>query len=399
MFCVFSCLMPSPETMALTVAVAAIAVLGMGIVAGGGERRAKIRLHHRNLLLDAALNNMSQGVNMFGADGCLLLANERYLRMYGLSGDVVKPGCGIRDLVAARVKSGTFFAIDAERYIADLFTRLQSRTPSTKTLELTDGRVISVSNQPMADGGWVVTHEDITDRHRAGKELERTRNFLDTVLENVPATIVVKDARDLRYVLLNRASEDFYGVAREKLLGKTARDVFPPSEGEDIDARDRRPMPDASRLVLNARPVETPANGRRLVTSTRVTVTGEDGAPQYLVNVLQDVTEHKRAEARIAHMAHFDGLTDLPNRAAFNECLATTLDRATREKERFALLCLDLDRFKEVNDVFGHVVGDTLLRNVAKRIADAAGEAFLARLGGDEFAVIAGGGPQPAGAA
>jgi diguanylate cyclase (GGDEF)-like protein len=135
------------------------------------------------------------------------------------------------------------------------------------------------------------------------------------------------------------------------------------------------------------------------VTSTRVTVTGEDGAPQYLVNVLQDVTEHKRAEARIAHMAYFDGLTDLPNRAAFNECLATTLERATREKERFALLCLDLDRFKEVNDVFGQVVGDTLLRDVAKRIADAAGEAFLARLGGDEFAVIASGGPQPAGAA
>src|SRR5215471_14253039 len=223
MSCVSSCLMPSPETMALTVAGAAIAVLAMGIVASVGGRRAKIRLHDRNLLLDGALNNMSQGVNMFDADGYLLLANDRYLRMYGLSGDVVKPGCSIRDLVAARVKSGTFFSIDAERYIADLSTRLQSRTPSTKTLELTDGRVISVSNQPMADGGWVVTHEDITDRHRAGKELERTRNFLDTVLENVPATIVVKDARDLRYVLLNRASEEFYGIPRDRRRHGSAR--------------------------------------------------------------------------------------------------------------------------------------------------------------------------------
>jgi diguanylate cyclase (GGDEF)-like protein len=126
---------------------------------------------------------------------------------------------------------------------------------------------------------------------------------------------------------------------------------------------------------------------------------GEDGAPQYLVNVLQDVTEHKRAEARIAHMAHFDGLTDLPNRAAFGECLATTLERAAREKERFALLCLDLDRFKEVNDVFGQAAGDAVLRKVAERLANSCGEAFLARLGGDEFAVIAGGGTQPAGAA
>jgi diguanylate cyclase (GGDEF)-like protein len=98
-------------------------------------------------------------------------------------------------------------------------------------------------------------------------------------------------------------------------------------------------------------------------------------------------------------MAHFDGLTDLPNRAAFNECLATTLERAAREKERFALLCLDLDRFKEVNDVFGQAAGDAVLRKVAERLADSCGEAFLARLGGDEFAVIASGGPQPAGAA
>jgi diguanylate cyclase (GGDEF)-like protein len=135
------------------------------------------------------------------------------------------------------------------------------------------------------------------------------------------------------------------------------------------------------------------------VTSIRIAIADHAGAPQYLVNVLEDVTEHKRAEARIAHMAHFDGLTDLPNRAAFNECLATTLERAGREKDHFALLSLDVDRFKEVNDVFGHALGDTLLRKVAERLVNAAGEAFLARLGGDEFSVIVGGGAQPAGAA
>jgi diguanylate cyclase (GGDEF)-like protein/PAS domain S-box-containing protein len=390
----------SPDAIALTIAAAAIALLGTCILASVADRRVKHLLRDRNLLLDATLNNMVQGVNMFDAQARLVLFNERYLQMYRLSPETVKPGCTIRDLVESRVRSGTFFAIDAERYIADL-TRalLYERTPSVKTLELDDGRVVVVSSQPMAAGGWVVTHEDVTERHRAIRELERMRNFLDTVLENVPATIIVKDAKDLRYILLNRASEDFYGVERERFLGKTARDVFPPSEADDMEARDRRSLAEGRRHVFNARPVETPANGRRLVTSTRVAIMGEDGAPQYLVNVLQDVTEHKRAEARIAHMAHFDGLTDLPNRAAFNECLATTLERAAREKERFALLCLDLDRFKEVNDVFGHVVGDSLLRHIAKRLADAAGEAFLARLGGDEFAVIASGGPQPAGAA
>jgi len=389
-------LMLSPDALALTIAAAAIALLGMCIVASIADRRAKDMLHDRNLLLDAALNNMVQGVNMFDAHARLLLFNERYLQMYRLSPEVVKPGCTIRELVENRIRSGTFFAIDSERYIADLTKALlHDRTPSLKTLELEDGRVIAVSSQPMEGGGWVVTHEDITERHRAGKELERTRNFLDTVLENVPASIIVKDARDLRFLLLNRASEEFLGVPRDQILGKTARDLFPLGDAEAMEERDRQLLAEGKRKVFSARPVETPGNGRRVVTSTRIAIPGEDGGPQYLVNVLQDVTERKRAEAQIAHMAHFDGLTDLPNRSAFNECFATTLERAAKDKNRFALLCLDLDRFKEVNDVFGHAVGDSLLRMVASRLANAAGEAFLARLGGDEFAVIAGGDAQP----
>jgi diguanylate cyclase (GGDEF)-like protein/PAS domain S-box-containing protein len=397
---VIDSLMLSPDALALTIAAAAIALIGMCVVASVADRRAKNLLHDRNLLLDAALNNMVQGVNMFDAHARLVLFNDRYLQMYRLTPDAVKPGCTIRDLVENRIRSGTFFAIDPERYIADLTgALLYDRTPSVKTYEIDDGRVIAVSSQPMAAGGWVVTHEDVSERHRAVKELERTRNFLDTVLDTVPATIIVKDARDLRYILLNRTGEDFYGVGRERFLGKTARDVFPPSDADDMEARDRRSLAEGGPQAFDARPVETPANGRRLVTSTRVAVMGEDGAPQYLVNVLQDVTEHKRAEARIAHMAHFDGLTDLPNRAAFNECLATTLERAAREKERFALLCLDLDRFKEVNDVFGQAAGDAALRKAAERLANSCGEAFLARPGADEFAVIASGGTQPAGAA
>jgi diguanylate cyclase (GGDEF)-like protein/PAS domain S-box-containing protein len=393
-------LIMSPDALALTVAAAAVAVLGMCIVASIGDRRAKHQLHDRNVLLDAALNNMAQGVNMFDAQGRLVLFNERYLQMYRMSPDVVKPGCTIRELVENRIKSGTFFAVDTEQYIADLTgALLHDRTPSMKMLELADGRVIAVANQPMDDGGWVVTHEDITERQLAAKELERTRNFLDTVLENVPATIVVKDARDLRYILLNRASEEFYGVPRERIIGKTSREVFPLAQAEEMEARDRRMLADGQPQVFDARPVETPGNGRRLVTSTRLAIMGEDGTPQYLVNMLQDVTERKRAEARIAHMVHYDGLTDLPNRAAFNECFASTLERAANGGERFAILCIDLDRFKEVNDVFGHAVGDTLLRAVAVRLGTAAGGAFLARQGGDEFALIASGGAQPAGAA
>ena len=390
----------SPDALALTVATAAVAILGMCIVASLGERRAKLLLSERNRLLDAALNNMVQGVNMFDAQARLVLHNERYVQMYRLTTDVVKPGCTIRELVENRVRNGTFFATDPERYIAELSDALlHDRRPSTKTLELDDGRVISVSSQPMAAGGWVVTHEDVTERHRAQKDLENTRNFLDTVIENVPVTIIVKNADDRRYVLINRSGEEFFGLRRDQIIGKTAVDIFTKRNAEMVAQHDKQLLDERKPIFYDAHPVETPGNGVRVMTSTRMPIIGNDGAPQYLVNVIQDVTERKRAEARIAHLAHYDGLTDLPNRAAFNGCFASTLERGARDHEPFALLSLDLDRFQEINDVFGHAAGDTLLRAIAKRLGEAAEGAFLARLGGDEFALIAGGGAQPAGAA
>jgi len=113
---------------------------------------------------------------------------------------------------------------------------------------------------------------------------------------------------------------------------------------------------------------------------------------------MEDVSEQKRAEKRIAHIAHHDALTGLPNRAAFSERLERSIDAALRTGEAFAILCLDLDRFKEVNDLNGHQVGDALLHEVAKRLREIAGTAFLARIGGDEFIVITVGAQQTAAA-
>ncbi|HLA21241.1 MAG TPA: EAL domain-containing protein, partial [Pseudolabrys sp.] len=96
---------------------------------------------------------------------------------------------------------------------------------------------------------------------------------------------------------------------------------------------------------------------------------------------------------------HYDSLTDLPNRAAFNECFATTLERAAANNERFSILSVDFDHFKEVNDLFGHSIGDALLREATRRLQTAATGAFLARIGGDEFMLIVTDGAQPAAAA
>jgi diguanylate cyclase (GGDEF)-like protein/PAS domain S-box-containing protein len=361
------------------------------------ERRAEERLREQKLQLDTALNTMSQGLNMFDGDGRLVVCNDRYLKMYNLSPDTVKPGCTVRDLVQARIASGTFFAADPEKYASDLLAAMNRREPTSATMELTNGRIIAVTSQPTPDNSsWVVTHEDVTERRRAEQERDRSQAFTATIIENVPATIMVKEVHSGRYLLVNRAGEEYLGVSRDKVVGKTAVEIFSPTAAQRIEANDRDILLSGQPQFFDEHPVTTPGGVSRIVATTRVPIAGPDGGTQYLLTVVDDRTHRKRAEAQIAHMAHHDSLTNLPNRAAFNQCLDSTLEAAIKDGSSFALMCLDIDRFKEINDVFGHAAGDKLLCEVSRRLQAAAGGAFVARLSGDEFTVIATDGTQPA---
>ena len=116
-------------------------------------------------------------------------------------------------------------------------------------------------------------------------------------------------------------------------------------------------------------PIST-KDGLRLFLTRRVTVLDEAGEPQYLIKTHEDVTDRRQTESRMAHMAYHDGLTDLPNRAAFLQALTQMIEACAGTDEEFAVLSVDLDGLKEVNDVFGHAVGDKLLIEVARRIQD-----------------------------
>lgn len=639
-----------PMAYAWPVTCIAMAVLGVSL---GGEFVER-RVREQTMRLDIAVKHMTQGLLMFDQSARLVVCNQRYIEMYGLSPDIVRPGCTLRELIEHRIHTGSFTAGDPDQYIVDLRAAMAQQRTVNKVVELTDGRTIALSNRPMPDGGWVATHEDITEqkraeravaaarqeaeraehearaaherllealevmpeavvlfdsedryvlwnrkykemyphtqniqkgarfedglresvakklhrvptdteeawiaerlaqhrrrhcsfeqemsdgrwirveerrtadggsigiriditelkqreasfrllfegnpipmwvydpetlrfvavndaaiehygytreqfltmtlldirpaedhdevrrvagttrppdyrsgrtwrhkkadgslidvavftrvfsyqgrrasigaifdvteRKRAEDEVRRTREFLNTVVENVPALLTVKEPREQRYVLINRQAEDFFGVSREQLIGKTAHEVFPKEMADLMTSRDREVLRSGVPMLVEDNLVQTRAKGQRLVTSKRLAVrVGEEA--QYLLTVIEDVTERKRAEERIAHLAHHDALTDLPNRAAFTDCLSATLEKAAADKGSFALLCIDFDRFKEVNDVFGHSAGDALLREVSRRLQDAAGGAFLARLGGDEFTLIVAEGAQPA---
>ena len=387
----------SLSMLSIALAGAVGALFGICIAGAAWFRRVRRTLSEQNTRLDGAVNNMNQGLCMFDAQNRLVVWNERYRAMYSIEPHRIWRGCGVHDLLDARIAAGTF-PLDPGRYEAQLRAALEQGDTFTLNVELADGRVIAVVNQPMNGGGWVATHEDITDRKRAERDLEQTRAFLDTIIENVPSPIIVKDARDLRYLLLNRAAEIYLGIDRGKVLGKRAIEVMPAATAEYIEGEDRKLTESGKILFIDEHAVLTPSNGTRIVTTTRLPVMDAAGKPQYLISVIRDLTDKKRHEQRIAHMAHHDPLTDLPNRTAFNECIAATLDLAATSGDSFAVLCVDLDRFKAINDVFGHSAGDALLREVAHRLAAECEGAFLARVGGDEFAVITPTGAQPAGA-
>jgi diguanylate cyclase (GGDEF)-like protein len=252
------------EQMRILIAVASASALAIALLLflvvrklSQQHRLSQQRLTLEKQRLDKAVNNMTQGLLLFDKSQRLVVCNQRYLEMYGLSADVITPGCSFREVIAHRKATGSFTG-DVDKYIARVLHEIPLR--NSMVVDTSDGRSVQIVNEPLADGGWVATHEDITER--------------------------------------------------------------------------------------------------------------------------------RRTEARITHLAHYDVLTDLPNRALFHERLKQEL-ACIAPDEQLAVYYIDIDEFKSVNDSLGHLIGDELLRSVAVSITRCVGDCgFVARLGGDEFAIV-----------
>jgi diguanylate cyclase (GGDEF)-like protein/PAS domain S-box-containing protein len=478
---------------------------------------------------DTALNNMSQGLCFFDGAQRLIVCNRRYIDMYDLPPESVKPGMLLSEIVDLRFDAGSFPAMTPDEYLDWRNGLVVSEEVHDSVVELMNGRVFQICHRPMPDGGWVATHEDITERYRADKALTEAKSSaeraeaaaraahatLTDALDVVPEGLVILDSDD-RYVLWNQRYAEAYaesldaivpggsfaetirfGLARGQypeaigreeqwLQERLARHALPQSTHEqqlpddrwvrieerrtadggsigirvDITDLKRReasfrllfeenPLPmwvvDVNTLELLAvnaatcrhygysreqmlamtvrdlrvpeeteilhnefrqnRGMQTAEETRRHITADgRVIDVAIEARPLHYngrdacVAVAFDMTDRKRAEQRILHLARHDALTDLPNRAALDNEFSRVLDDARRHDGSFAVLCIDLDRFKQINDLFGHSMGDQVLREAARRLQLAAQGAFLARIGGDEFIAITQQDPLPSSA-
>lgn len=241
----------------------------------------------------------------------------------------------------------------------------------------------------------VIIIEDVTHTRSLARELEETKKFLATVVDNVPVSLIVRSVKDERFLLVNRDGAEMLDWHPDKLVGKTLSDVYPGEQADNIRSRDRLALERKGEVVSGIFPFQHPAKGMRMLSERRVAILDDQGDPEYLILSNEDITERRQTESRIAHMAFHDSLTNLPNRAAFLQALTQMIDACAAHRTQFAVLSIDLVRFKEINDVFGHELGDELLRRVGATLQDAAGGAVIARLSGDEFGLIVDG-TQPA---
>ena len=384
------------------------------------QRQSKLLLQQeedlqtQNAILDAALSNMLQGLAMFDAEQRLVVCNKRYAEMYALTPEQVKPGTTVREILEHRMAGGFYHVRDTEGFVNSWTSKFGE--VSSRIQELADGRIISVSRHQMANGGRLVTHEDITERQKLSSKLAeqnellkereqelrtheerlRAQNLqLDAALNNMVQGLAMFDA-ECRLVLCNRRYAEIYGLKPEQVAhGTRLRQIIQHRIDNGLHA-DRSPDELVDAMLLRLTDANFEQFFSQLSDGRCIAITVQPMADGGTVTTHQDITDQRRSEAKITHMALHDTLTGLPNRVLLNERLEHALTRAKRG-DIVATHILDLDHFKHVNDTLGHPAGDKLLGTVADRLRALVRETdTIARMGGDEFAVVQAAISQPA---
>ena len=218
--------------------------------------------------------------------------------------------------------------------------------------------------------------------------LKASEDRLATILNSVDAFIYIKDT-ELRYQYANRKVCELFGTTADGVVGKTDAAFFDPATVASLQANDQRVIAKGERVEEEETNRSTDGSATHTYLSVKLPLRHDDGKIYALVGISTDISKQKQAEEAIHRLAFYDPLTELPNRRLMLERMQLSLHAHGRDKQCGALLFIDIDNFKDVNDTQGHQVGDQLLRQAAKRLSGCMrAEDTLARLGGDEFVVL-----------
>ncbi len=222
---------------------------------------------------------------------------------------------------------------------------------------------------------------DATTRRQLEAEREARRALTDAIVENMPAAIYAKDVTTDRYIFANRSFKELSGRTREEIVGRTWEEIFPQDDFDAYHSYTAQAMAAAGPIMIDRTMTRLDGSIRQIEVTKIKSVA--PGGQAILLGFAKDVTEEKAAIQRLSYLAHHDPLTGLLNRVRFGEIVDQSINLGATP----AVICLDLDRFKIVNDLYGHAAGDEVLIEAAQRIAKAS-NCPVARLGGDEFAIF-----------
>jgi diguanylate cyclase (GGDEF)-like protein/PAS domain S-box-containing protein len=348
----------------------------------------------------AVLDALPDHIYVKDLQGRYLLVNEAGLRERNLAGLADIAGKTAYELVPREV---------AERMSAEDRAVVESGNPLVNREAKTafggdpgeQARWHITTKTPMRDAlgrviGVIGVNRDITERRRTELALRESEQTFRAIFDQAAVGITVTSL-DSRYLRANDRFCDLVGYPRQELLSMGWREVNPPETLDDaLDYRRRLLADEVEGHDLREKELLRKDGTRIWLALATSLVRGADGEPKYFVSVVQDISEARRAaaalresEERFRQLAHYDLLTSLPNRALFYDRLKQSLAQAARNRWNVGVMLIDLDRFKQVNDTWGHAAGDMLLYQASARLSGAVRSGdTVARLGGDEFAVV-----------
>lgn len=324
------------------------------------------------------------GVAFTSSDGAIIDANDRLTLLSDRRDGAPLAGASLADLVVAadrerlqRAVVSTAAGMTNELTTA-LFTHDAGERPVRIRLTPTDG----IAGQPP---GLVAIFHAVDDRSDTDRTLAVAQRRFEAILDSLPLPIFVKDS-DYRFIFTNSSFARLTGITGG-VIGKTDYDLVPETEADVFRAVDERVLRD--RVENENEETITDATGRERRLLTHKAVFEDSAGRAILVGVIVDITDQKLAEARLQLLVDRDHLTGLANRSFVEEVARLALIRAHDQHGKLAVLTLDLDGFKGINDRFGHPAGDIVLKTVAERLVEQVRESdVVARVGGDEFMVL-----------